>query len=124
MDIQFFNTLSGKKEKFEPLVKGQIKMYHCGPTLYGEQHLGNLSMFVFTDILRRTLEYRKYRVMQVINFTDFGHLTGDNEGEPDEGEDKMTKGLKREKLEMTLSNMKKLAQKYAKVFLSDISKLN
>lgn len=62
-------------------------MYHCGPTVYGVQHIGNLSMFVFTDILRRALELEDYKVQQVINFTDFGHLTSD----ADEGEDKMAK---------------------------------
>jgi cysteinyl-tRNA synthetase len=68
-------------------------------------------MYVFTDILRRTLEYKGLQVKQVINFTDFGHLSGDNQGQADEGEDRMTKGLKREGLELTLANMKNLAEK-------------
>lgn len=95
-------------------------MYHCGPTVYGPQHIGNLSMFVFTDILRRALEYRGFDVSQVINFTDFGHLSSD----ADEGEDKMTKGLKREGLPLTLENMLLLGKRYAGVFLSDLEKLN
>ena len=118
------NTLANKKEQFIPLKRGEVKMYHCGPTLYDRQHIGNLSMFVFTDILRRTLEYSGYKVRQVINFTDFGHLTGDNEGDPDIGEDKMTKGLKREGLEPNLPNMKILAKKYADIFLNDLKDLN
>lgn len=118
------NTLANKKEQFIPLERGEVKMYHCGPTLYDRQHIGNLSMFVFTDILRRTLEYSGYKVRQVINFTDFGHLTGDNEGDPDIGEDKMTKGLKREGLEPNLQNMKILAKKYADIFLNDLKDLN
>src|SRR3989344_2942965 len=118
--LQFHNTLSGSKEPFTTLEHGAVKMYNCGPTVYGPQHIGNLSMFVFTDILRRTLEYAGYRVKHVINITDFGHLTSD----ADEGDDKMMKGLKREGLTPTLENMRTLAEKYAGVFLSDIKKLN
>ncbi len=95
-------------------------MYNCGPTVYGRQHIGNLSMFVFTDVLRRTLEYNDYVVKQAINFTDFGHLTSD----ADEGEDKMTKGLKREGLAPTLENMRVLGEKYGNLFLEDIRALN
>lgn len=124
MEINLHNTLTNKKEKFTPLNPGVVSMYHCGPTLYGPQHIGNLSMYVFTDILRRTLEHGGLLVKQVINFTDFGHLSGDNEGKADEGEDRMTKGLKREGLELTLANMRKLAEKYASVFLSSLSLLN
>jgi len=95
-------------------------MYNCGPTVYGRQHIGNLSMFVFTDTLRHTLEYNDFKVKQVINFTDFGHLSSD----ADEGEDKMTKGLKREGLAPTLDNMRALGEKYANLFLEDIRALN
>lgn len=119
-DISFHNTLSGTLEKFEPLKPGHVKMYNCGPTVYGEQHIGNLSMFVFTDILRRTLEYGGYTVQQVINVTDVGHLVSDG----DDGEDKMTKGLKREKKALTLENMRTLAEKYTDMFLRDLAILN
>jgi cysteinyl-tRNA synthetase len=115
------NTLGGEKQLFElPPRAKEVRMYNCGPTVYGPQHIGNLSMFVFTDILRRTLEYNNFRVKQVINFTDFGHLVSD----ADEGEDKMTKGLKREGLPLTLENMKILGEKYAELFLEDVKKLN
>jgi len=100
--------------------RGLVRMYHCGPTVYGVQHIGNLSMFVFTDILRRTLEYSGLMVRQVINLTDFGHLTSD----ADEGEDKMAKGLKNEGLSPTLENMRTLAHKYGDIFLADIKRLN
>ena len=118
--LKLHNTLSGQIEEFAPLEEGKVKMYHCGPTVYGIQHIGNLSMFVFTDILRRTLEYSDLRVEQVINFTDFGHLSSD----ADEGEDKMTKGLKREGLELSLENMLAMGQKYAHIFLDDLRELN
>lgn len=118
--IHLYNTLGNKLEEFKPIKAGEIKMYNCGPTVYGAQHIGNLSMFVFTDILRRTMEYDGFEVKQVINFTDFGHLSSD----ADEGEDKMTKGLKQEGLSPTLENMKKMGEKYAQLFLEDIAKLN
>lgn len=106
------------KEQFTP--RGNVvKMYNCGPTVYGEQHIGNLSMFVFTDVLRRTLEFNGLSVMQVINITDVGHLVSD----ADDGDDKMTKGLKREKMALTLENMKLLAERYAQRFIDDLGKL-
>ncbi|MEK7147792.1 MAG: cysteine--tRNA ligase [Patescibacteria group bacterium] len=120
MTLKLHNTLSNSLEEFKPIEQGKVKMYHCGPTVYGIQHIGNLSMFVFTDILRRTLEYSDFKAKQVINITDFGHLTSD----ADEGEDKMTKGLKREGLELNLENMLSMGKKYAGFFLQDLSKLN
>ena len=114
------NTLSNSLEQFEPLKSGHVKMYNCGPTVYGVQHIGNLSMFVFTDILRRALESNGYAVKQVINITDVGHLVSDG----DDGEDKMTKGLKREKKALTLENMRSLAEKYTDLFLADLQALN
>lgn len=95
-------------------------MYTCGPTVYGPAHLGNLRAYVFSDTLARTLIEAGYRVNRVINITDFGHLVSDG----DDGEDKMTKGLKREKLPITLENMRKLAERYATGFLSDLEALN
>ncbi len=117
----FSNTLGGAKEEFLPPIHWkEVRMYNCGPTVYGRQHIGNLSMFVFTDVLRRTLEYNNFSVKQVINFTDFGHLVSDG----DEGEDKMTKGLKRDGLAPSLENMRVLGEKYANIFLEDIRALN
>ena len=120
MAIKLYNTLTGKLEEFTSIKPNEVKMYNCGPTVYGIQHIGNLSMFVFTDTLRRTLEYHDLDVKQVINITDFGHLTSD----ADEGEDKMTKGLRNEGLSPTLENMQTLAHKYGEIFLDDIKKLN
>lgn len=95
-------------------------MYNCGPTVYDRQHIGNLRAFVFTDILRRTLEANDYTVKQVVNITDVGHLVSDG----DTGQDKMTKGLKKEGLPITLSAMRELGEKYAGIFKSDLKKLN
>ncbi len=95
-------------------------MYHCGPTVYDRQHLGNLRSAVIWDLLRRFFELSGYETNQVINLTDFGHLTSDQ----DEGEDKMAKGLRRENLPFTLEAMKTLAQKYAAIYVEDRNKLN
>lgn len=123
MAIKLHNTLTGKKGEFSLLPgSDKVKMYNCGPTVYGRQHIGNLSMFVFTDVLRRSLEYFDYKVDQVINITDFGHLSGGDVGE--EGEDKMTKGLRAEGLEQSMENMRILAEKYAGIFFTDLKELN
>ncbi len=118
--IHLHNTLSGREEVFRPLEGGVVKMYNCGPTVYGIQHIGNLSMYVFTDILRRTLRTNDYKVKQVINITDVGHLVSDE----DDGEDKMTKGLKREGMALTLESMRSLAEKYTELWLNDLQALN
>ncbi len=119
--LHLYNTLTGANERFElPAIANKVRMYNCGPTVYDRQHIGNLSMYVFTDVLRRALEYYGFAVKQVINITDVGHLTSD----ADEGEDKMTKGLKREKLRPSLENMRILADKYTALFQEDIRKLN
>jgi cysteinyl-tRNA synthetase len=69
-EIQFHNTLSGRTEPFVPLVKGEVRAYTCGPTVYDFAHIGNFRTFVFQDVLRRYLRSRGYRVIQVMNLTD------------------------------------------------------
>ncbi len=119
--LYLHNTLGGEKQRFTmPAIAKTVRMYNCGPTVYGRQHIGNLSMFVFADTLRRTLESNDLTVKQVINITDVGHLTSD----ADEGEDKMSKGLKREGMELSLENMRSLAEKYTALFQEDIRALN
>ncbi len=113
--LRLRNTLSGELEVFEPVGK-TVKMYNCGPTVYDYVHIGNLRSYVFADTIRRALDAWGYKVEQVINITDFGHLVSD----ADEGEDKMTKGLKREGLAVTMDNMKKLAEHYTDAFFADI----
>lgn len=97
MKIFFYNTLTRQKEKFGPLDPREVRMYTCGPTVYDYQHIGNWRTFVFEDFLRRIIEYNAYKVNQVMNATDVGHLTGDNVGLADEGEDRMEKAAKRER---------------------------
>ena len=114
------NTLSGNKEVFTSLKPGVALMYTCGPTVYGPAQIGNLRAYVFSDTLARTLAAANFRVHRVINITDFGHLASDG----DEGEDKMTKGLKREGMEITMENMRTLAERYANIFTEDLEELN
>jgi cysteinyl-tRNA synthetase len=95
-------------------------MYSCGPTVYGPAHIGNLRAYVFSDTLARVLSVAGYHVRRVINITDFGHLVTDG----DEGEDKMTKGLRREKMEINMKNMRTLAERYIALFLDDLDELN
>ncbi len=89
-DIYLYNTKTRTKELFMPIRKGEVRMYHCGPTVYNFAHIGNLRAYVFADILRRTFEWNGYAVHQVINITDVGHLVSDG----DDGEDKMQKGAR------------------------------
>src|ERR1700741_589608 len=69
-DLRLYNTLSREKETFIPLRPGEARMYSCGPTVYGDPHIGNLRTFLWSDLLRRWLEYRGLRVTQVMNITD------------------------------------------------------
>ena len=69
-DLKLYNTLSRQKELFIPLVPGQVRMYSCGPTVYGYPHIGNLRTFLWSDVLCRYLEWRGLSVTQVMNITD------------------------------------------------------
>jgi len=69
-EIRFHNTLTDRTEPFVPLVKGEVRAYTCGPTVYDFAHIGNFRTFVFQDVLRRCLKSRGYRVIQVMNLTD------------------------------------------------------
>jgi len=120
MALKFYNTLTREKEEFIPIVQGKVGMYSCGPTVYNYTHIGNLRAFVFADVLRRALQYSGFEVKQVMNITDIGHLSSD----ADSGEDKMTKGLLREGKELTLKNMRGLAEFYTKSFQEDLKSLN
>lgn len=117
--ILLFNTLTKKKEEFVPIEPGKVKMYNCGPTVYDYQHIGNMYSSVFADVLRRTFEYLGYEVKQVMNITDVGHLSGDNEGDADKGEDRLEKGAK--KFGKTAWEV---AAFFTDQFLRDVKKLN
>lgn len=120
MSLRLYNTMSRNKEEFTPPPPYEVRMYHCGPTVYNRVHIGNLRSNVFGDVLRRTLEYLGYTTKQVINITDIGHLVGDG----DDGEDKMTAGLKREGMPLTREAMLELGAEYTDIFKKDLENLN
>jgi len=90
-----YNTLSRKKEKFEPLVPGHAGLYVCGPTVYGDPHLGHARPGVVYDVFVRLLKDLGYKVRYVRNITDVGHL----ENDADTGEDKINRKARLEELE-------------------------
>lgn len=109
------NTLSRKKEVFEPINPSYIGMYVCGPTVYGNAHLGHARPAITFDLLFRYLIHIGYKVRYVRNITDVGHLVAD----ADEGEDKIGKKAKLEKLEPM-----EVVQKYANDYQSNMALLN
>jgi len=74
-NIRFFNSLTREKEKFVPIESGKVRLYTCGLTVYDFGHIGNFRAFVFEDVLRRWLEYRGFKVTQVMNLTDVDDRT-------------------------------------------------
>lgn len=114
-----YNTPEKKKVEFKPIVPGKIGVYSCGPTVYYNQHIGNMYAFVCWDVMVRLFKYLGNQVTWVMNVTDVGHLTGDNLGDADTGEDRMEKGAKRDNLSVW-----EVAKKYEKQFLDSMDSLN
>ncbi|HBK34780.1 MAG: Cysteine-tRNA ligase [Candidatus Uhrbacteria bacterium GW2011_GWE2_40_58] len=113
--LKFFNTLTRKKEPFQSIHEGKVGMYCCGPTVYWYAHIGNMRAFIFDDLLKRTLKYQEYKVRSVVNITDVGHLTSDE----DEGEDKMVVAMRREG-----KSAYDIARFYEEAFLKNLVQLN
>jgi len=93
--LKLYNSLSGEKEIFIPLHEGAVGMYVCGPTVYSNVHLGNCRTFISFDLIFRYLKHLGFKVRYVRNITDVGHI----EDDADEGEDKIAKKARLEKLE-------------------------
>ncbi|HDP35948.1 MAG TPA: cysteine--tRNA ligase [Candidatus Hydrogenedentes bacterium] len=104
MAVQFFNTLSRRKEQFNPIVPGQVGVYTCGPTIYNFAHIGNFRAYMFEDLLRRYLEFRGFSVKHVMNLTDV--------------EDKLIRACRE-----TGESLKKITDFYAQAFFEDIDTL-
>jgi len=115
MKIRLYNTLTRKKENFRPIKKGVVDIYSCGPTVYGNQHIGNMYAYIHWDVLVRFLRHSGYKTKWVMNITDVGHMTSDE----DEGEDKIEKGARKEGLSVW-----DIAKKYTKQFLESATALN
>lgn len=105
MELHFYNTLSRKKEKFQPIESGKVKIYTCGPTVYDFVHIGNLRAYATADLLRRALETAGFEVIHVTNITDV--------------DDKTIKGS-----QSTGKDLKTFTLFFEKSYLTDISEMN
>jgi cysteinyl-tRNA synthetase len=101
MSLQFYNTITHRKEKFNPISDEIVKIYTCGPTVYNSAHIGNFRTFLFEDLLKRYLIYKGYNVYHVMNITDV--------------DDKTIKRAKKDK-----KLFEKLTSKYSALFMKDI----
>ena len=115
MQLKIYNSLSGEKEVFKPILEGNIGMYVCGPTVYSNVHLGNVRTFLSFDFIYRSLQFLGYKVRYVRNITDAGHLTDDG----DINNDRFIKQSRLEKLEPM-----EIVQKYTVDFHEVLKKFN
>ncbi|MDR3160903.1 MAG: cysteine--tRNA ligase [Spirochaetaceae bacterium] len=115
MAFTLYNTLGRELQTFEPITPGQVGFYGCGPTVYNYAHIGNLRAYVLHDLLVKTLKRRGFRVNYVMNITDVGHLSGDN----DSGDDKMVKSA-----EERGKGVLEIADFYSQAFFNDTRRLN
>jgi cysteinyl-tRNA synthetase len=111
MTLQVYNVLSRQKEDFIPLVKDQISMYVCGPTVYDHAHLGHAKTYIAFDVIARYFRYLGYNVRYVQNITDVGHLL-------DSGEDRILRGARRERVEPM-----ELVEAYTRSYFEDMDQL-
>ncbi len=114
-NLHVTNTLTRKREPFEPLRSPHVGMYVCGPTVYGDAHIGHAKSYVAFDVILRYLRYLGYQVTYVQNITDVGHLTDD----ADEGEDKVEKAAKAKKIHPMA-----VAETFARRYFEDMDALN
>jgi cysteinyl-tRNA synthetase len=115
-NLYLFNSLSRKKELFEPLHAPFVGLYVCGPTVYSNAHLGHSRPAIIFDLLDRYLLHLGYKVRYVRNITDVGHLEDENAGE---GEDRITKKARQEHLEPM-----EVVQKYLNTYHRNLEQLN
>ncbi len=115
MALKIYNSLTKQKDTFEPLHKGYVGMYVCGPTVYGPPHLGHARSYVNFDTIYRYLMFSGYKVKYVQNITDVGHLVGDG----DDGEDKIMRQAQKEQVDPY-----EIAYKYENLYFDAMGKLN
>jgi cysteinyl-tRNA synthetase len=113
--MKLYNTLTRRKDEFVPVRPAKVGIYTCGPTVYMYAHIGNFRAYVFSDTLRRVFEYLGWEVRHVMNVTDVGHLTSDE----DTGEDKLEKGARQEG-----KTPAAIARFYEEAFFADADRLN
>ena len=113
--LQLYHTYKRKLLEFKPIKGKKVALYTCGPTVYLFAHIGNMRYFLFEDVLHKSLAFLGYKVKHVMNITDVGHLTSDE----DEGEDKIEKGAK-----IMGKTVWEVAEFYTRAFLNDAKALN
>ena len=113
--LKLYNQLTKKEVEFSPQNPKEVKIYTCGPTVYSYAHIGNLTSYIYWDLLIRVLKQNGYIVKRALNLTDVGHLSSD----ADEGEDKLEKGASREG-----KTVWEIAEKYINAFIKDYNSLN
>lgn len=117
--MKLYNTLTKQVDEVVPVTPKHIGIYSCGPTVYWNQHIGHMYAYVQWDVLVHYLRWSGYKVTWAMNVTDVGHLTGENDGNPDVGEDKMEKGAKREGV-----SVEEIAKRYIAQFEDSLDLLN
>ncbi|NUN69327.1 MAG: cysteine--tRNA ligase [Bacteroidetes bacterium] len=115
MPLQLTNSLTRTKEEFTPIHDGIVRMYVCGPTVYGLSHLGHAKSYVSFDVVVRYLRYLGYKVTYVQNITDVGHLTDD----ADEGEDKIAKQARKDRM-----HPMQVVELYTREYFADMDAMN
>lgn len=119
MSLRIYNSLTKQIEDFEPINPDAVTMYTCGPTVYQYTSIGNFRTYTFSDFVHRTLLFNQYKVNFIMNLTDVGHLTGDNLGDADVGEDRIEETAKREG-----RSARDIADHYIDDFFQSYEKLN
>ncbi|MDQ7021907.1 MAG: hypothetical protein Q9M91_08985 [Candidatus Dojkabacteria bacterium] len=117
--IRFYNSLGREVQDFKEINDGKVGIYTCGPTVYSYVTIGNWRTYTLSDFLVRTLEFLGYEVKHVMNITDVGHLTGDNEGDSSTGEDRMEKAERKEG-----KTAWEIAKFYAEDFINGMKQMN
>ncbi len=114
-DLNLYDSLTRSLRRFEPLREGEARVYSCGPTVYAQQHVGNMRAYLFADTLGRALTHFGYRLRHVVNITDVGHLTSD----ADAGDDKMERAAN-----ASGRSAWDIAAHYTQLFEADLARLN
>lgn len=117
--LQLYDSLTKQVREFSPLEPNVVKMYTCGPTVYSFATIGNFRTYTLSDFLVRTLKFAGYNVKHIMNITDVGHLSGDNLGDADAGQDRLEVSAKKEG-----KSVRDIVNFYTEHFLRDYEKLN
>ena len=115
MPLSVYNTLTRQMEPFHPIDEHLVRIYVCGPTVYGDSHLGHAKSYISFDVIVRYLRFIGYKVLYVQNITDVGHLTDD----ADEGEDKLLREARADRV-----HPMQIAERYTRSYYEDMDALH